>query len=65
MLVLGLFVFGWVWLALLGFFLTFAAASSMRLSFLGDLVGNWAHALYNEKEQGKDSLPPPPEMKYR
>ena len=61
MMVLGVFVLGWVWLGLLGFFLTIAAAFSIRLSFFGD----WTPALYDEKDQGKDSLPPPPTMKYR
>ena len=61
MLVLGVFVLGWVWLAWLAFFLTFAAAFSIKLSFFGD----WIPALYDEQEQGKDSLPPPPTMKYR
>lgn len=61
MLVLGVYVLGWVWLAFLGFFLTFAAAFSIRLSFFG----SWTPALYDEKEQDKDSLPPPPTMKYR
>ena len=59
MLVLGVFVLGWPWLAWLGFFLTLAAAFSIKLSFFGD----WIPALYAEKEQGKDSLPPPPTMR--
>jgi glucan phosphoethanolaminetransferase (alkaline phosphatase superfamily) len=59
MMVLGVFVFGWVWLALLGFLLTIAAAFSIKLSFFG----NWIPALYDEKEQ--DSLPPPPTMNGR
>jgi len=56
MLVLGVFVFGWVWLALLGFFLAIAGAFSIRISFFGD----WTPALYEEQEHDKDSLPPPP-----
>lgn len=58
MLVLGVFILGWVWLAWLGFFLTFAAAFSIKLSFIGD----WIPSLYTEKERGKDGLPPPPTM---
>jgi len=42
------------------FFLTFAAAFSIKVSFIGD----WIPALYAEKERGKSNLPPPT-MKYR
>ena len=64
MLVLGVFVLGWVWLALLGFFLIFASAFSIKLSFVGD----WIPALYDEKEHDHEDswrLPPPPTLRDR
>jgi hypothetical protein len=56
-LVVGLFILGWVWLALLGFILIIAAAFSIRIS----IIGGWVPTLLTAKEgDHEDSLTLPP-----